>query len=64
MDRRNVLGILSAGAAAGCASLLPSGTAPLWAAAQPRPAIAARACRRSRSPTSRRSSPPPIGSGW
>ena len=35
MDRRNVLGILSAGAAAGCASLLASGNAPLSAASQP-----------------------------
>ncbi len=34
MDRRNLLGFLSAGAAAGCASLL-SGSAPLAAAAQP-----------------------------
>ncbi len=34
MDRRNLLGFLSAGAAAGCATLL-SGSAPLSAAAQP-----------------------------
>ena len=34
MDRRNVLGYFSAGAAAGCASLF-SGNAPLQAAAQP-----------------------------
>ena len=42
MDRRNVLGFLSAGAAAGCASLL-SGSAPLSAAAQPGHGLAARA---------------------